>query len=118
MECGDLATPWMAGACAGRAGKPAQSKAVASHRTPVSESFLLEEPLQDFRALCFQHSRRDLRAMIQTRIIGDLEMRAHRPRLGIGTAVKQPSDTRLNNRAGAHRAGLDGDVKIAFAQAV
>lgn len=41
-----------------------------------------------------------------------------RPALGIVGTVEDPAQTRMRNRAGAHRAWLQGDPKIAVAKPV
>src|SRR5437764_3299193 len=71
-------------------------------------------------AECRSHERFDLaatwagthlRAMIQTRIVGELEQRSHAARLLIRRPVHDELDAGLLRRACAHRTRLDRDVQ-------
>src|SRR5579885_250054 len=57
-------------------------------------------------------------AVVQTRVGVECVQRLDRTALGIGAAVDEPADPRLDRRPHAHRTGLDGDVEDGTRQPV
>src|SRR5712691_11062814 len=56
--------------------------------------------------------------MIETRVREEFEAGADRAALGVVSAVDQARDASLDYGAGAHAAGLDGDVESGVSKAV
>ena len=69
-----------------------------------------EEILQEGSALLGAHIRDGFDAMIELRIIEDVEAGAHSAAFGIIGAVHEAVDACLHHRARAHGAGLDGHI--------
>lgn len=91
-----------------RTGQPPGAGTTTANLTAEPEKFL-----DDFRATSGQYAAADHHLMIQGRVIDDLKNRTNGAGLRIIGAIHQPSKARVHGRAGAHRAGLDGDKQIA-----
>ena len=68
-----------------------------------------EEVLQQRAALGLEDAAAELNAMVEPRVPYDVKERTDRAGLRIEGAEHQPSDSGQHKRAGAHRAGLEGD---------
>jgi hypothetical protein len=70
-----------------------------------------EEGLEDGGAVCCEDTGSDFDLMVEAWIGKNFEARADGSAFGVVRTVYQTRDAGLNDRAGAHAAGLDGDVK-------
>ena len=77
-----------------------------------------EKRLQHFSAPSGQNPALYLHPVIQLRMVQYLDDRIHCSGFRISSAIHQPFQSRMHQRAGAHRAGFDRDKQFAFAQAV
>ena len=73
----------------------------------LSQAALLGKELGEESAAGLCHdARHDFRAVIQAVIVQQVKQRIHRPRFGVRGSVDDPWNSRLDDRPGAHRAGL------------
>src|SRR4051812_13134199 len=56
--------------------------------------------------------------MVQSGVIQYLQNGFHRASFWVSSSVKEPLETCLDQRSGAHRTGFDGDVELAIEQSV
>ena len=75
-----------------------------------------EEISQDGLTLAFQHAAVHFRTMADMRIARNIPNRTACTELGIPRTEHDSSNMRLQTRAGAHRARLQRDPQLAFAQ--
>jgi len=83
------------------------SRKCSQPRLTTSSKKILKKRGAFFRA----HIWHELDAVIQLRIIKDIEATPRRAALGIVRAVNHAIDSRLHDRASAHRTWFDGDVE-------
>lgn len=72
--------------------------------------------MEDGEGFGFEDAGSDLAAMIQGRLLEEIEKSARCPALGIPHAEDDAADAAMDDRAGAHGAGLLGHVKVAIGQ--
>jgi hypothetical protein len=77
-----------------------------------------EEGLEDGGAVCCEDTGSDFDLMVEAWIGKNFEARADGSAFGVVRTVYQTRDAGLNDRAGAHAAGLDGDVERCSCEAV
>jgi hypothetical protein len=77
-----------------------------------------EELLHEGATLSFEHAGRDLYTMIQRPRLADMKLCVYGPGAFVACAVDEPPDPRLDERARAHRAGLDGRINCCARQPV
>jgi len=75
-----------------------------------------EVGLHKIGALCFQYSAYDGGCVIEARVIQQVKNRACAPGFFVGCAESDFADSRLQDRASAHGAGLDSDKEGAALQ--
>ena len=97
-----------------------QLPAATGERVGPSSSlpFPTEEILQPGAAFGGEHPRGYRRVMVQSSIREEIHHAAARSRLGIRRAEHQPGDPGVDDRSGAHRAGLESHMQLATGQAV
>jgi hypothetical protein len=76
-------------------------------------ALFLEESSENLPAGFGEHLRNDFATMVQPCVIEQMVKRMHRTGFRVGCAVNQERDPRLKNRACAHRARFERDVKRA-----
>ena len=74
--------------------------------------------LHERATFVFQHARSHFNAMIQKIRVADPEATLDRARAFVSCAVNQPSDARLDQSAGAHRARFDRRINVNSGQPV
>jgi len=79
-------------------------------------SFFLEKLLEQVSAFLESDSLGDFTAVVQGRMLKEVEQASPGAVLGGGTAENDPPYAHMHQRAGAHGARLLGDVKVAFVQ--
>ncbi len=77
-----------------------------------------EEGLEDGGAVGGEDAGGDLYLMVETRVGEDFETGADGAAFGVVGAVNEARDASLDDGAGAHAAGLDGDVERSICKAV
>jgi hypothetical protein len=77
-----------------------------------------EERLDDSGAVGGQDAPGDFHLMVEARVGEDLEAGADGAALGVVGSVDEAGDAGLDDGAGAHAAGLDGDVEGSIRKAV
>jgi hypothetical protein len=77
-----------------------------------------EERLEDGGALCCEDSGGKVHLMVEARVGEDFEAGADGTALGIFGTVNEARDAGLDDGAGAHAAGLDGDVERGVGETV
>src|SRR5947209_9424572 len=84
------------------------------HSSLITAAFIIcfsssfpEELLHERAALRVEHARRQFHPVIQRTRVADAEDRLDRARLLIPRAVNEALDSRLHERAGAHRTRLN-----------
>ena len=85
---------------------------------PYREPPLAKERPKTLGALVLQYAAHNLGVVIQTRFGEQIDYAARSPGLGVGSPVDHARDARMDDGAGAHRAGLQSDVQGATRQAV
>jgi hypothetical protein len=85
---------------------------------PVLLAALGEEGLEDGGGVGRKDARRDFRLMVEARVGKDLETGADGATFGVVGTVDETWDTGLDDGAGAHAAGLDGDVERGISEAI
>jgi hypothetical protein len=77
-----------------------------------------EEGLEDGGAFCCEDSGGGFYLMVEARVGKDLETGADSATFGVVGTVDETWDTGLDDGAGAHAAGLDGDVERGISEAI
>ena len=77
-----------------------------------------EERLEDGGAVGREDAGGDFYLMVEARVGEDLEAGAESATFGIIGAVNETGDAGLDDSAGAHAAGLDGDVECGVGESV
>src|ERR1700689_452046 len=88
---------------------------------PVGTAPLTADGEEVFERCCClfcQNSGGHFYAMVQLGMIEDRKAGAYRAAFGIWRAINETGDAGLDHGAGAHRAGLDGDVEACPCQAI
>src|SRR4051812_10261468 len=80
---------------------------IGSLLSPSIEEKIAQHPT----ALLGEHSSADLSAVIELRMIHDLENAAAGSGLGVVGGIHEADDAGVQDSAGAHGAGLEGDVE-------
>ena len=79
----------------------------------IASAQILEKALEDFRALLPHDSVQDLGLMIEVRILQDIEQSPAAAGFGAGRPNDDAVDPGLDDRSGAHLAGLERTVERA-----
>jgi two-component system, NtrC family, nitrogen regulation response regulator NtrX len=77
-----------------------------------------EERLQHLSATSSEHTARNFHLVIESRVVQHVDDRSRRSGFRIVDSVHQPAQTRVDHRAGTHRAGFDGAVERGLEQAM
>jgi hypothetical protein len=77
-----------------------------------------EEVFERYCCLFCQNSGGHFYAMVKLGMIEDREARAYRAAFGVWRAINETGDAGLDHSAGAHGAGLDGDVEACSCQTI
>jgi hypothetical protein len=81
-------------------------------------SAISEERLDDGRAVGGEDARCDFHAVIEAGVRKNFETGADRAAFGIVGAIDKSRDAGLDNRTGAHGAGLDGNIQGGTGEAI